>query len=67
MEEKKTNHNTSCHNKHENHLCYLMYEGKHYANRQEYKELVSDPQYICSNCGRTANDADNLCCPETLG
>ena len=52
--------------KHEEHLCYLMYEGYHYTNREGYRALVSDAQYICQNCGRTAKHEKNLCAPVKL-
>lgn len=64
-EEKK--HNTDCGTKaHEQHLCYLMYEGYHYSNREEYKALVQNAQFICQNCGRTAVNEKNLCAPAKL-
>ena len=32
----------------------------------EVKELVQNPQFICFNCGRVADDAQNLCNPMPL-
>jgi hypothetical protein len=29
----------------------------------EIKELVRDPQFMCSSCGRVADAKDNLCKP----
>lgn len=55
-------HNADCKNEmHQKHLCYLMYEGKHYKNPAEYKELVAEGNFICQNCGRTAKDQGSLC------
>lgn len=51
---------------HKKHLCYLIYEGKHYSQAEEYKKLVDEGNYICQNCGRTAKSADNLCSPREL-
>ena len=30
------------------------------------RRLVKDSRYICSACGRSAANADNLCSPEML-
>ena len=67
MCETKKQHNESCAGEtHKEHLCYLQYEGFHYANREQYKALVSDAQFLCENCGRTAKSAANLCAPKPL-
>lgn len=66
-EEKKIDHNRNCDpEKHNEHLCFLQYEGYHYGHKAEYKALVQDAQYICRNCGRTAKRAANLCDPVDL-
>ncbi len=60
-------HNQACSDdKHKEHLCFLQYEGYHYAHKPEYKALVQDAQFICENCGRTAKNAMNLCVPRDL-
>ena len=33
---------------------------------EKIKPMVNAPKYICKSCGRVANEADNLCQPETL-
>ena len=67
MADEKKDHNAACETEaHEQHLCYLMYEGYHYTNREEYKKLVKDAGYICQNCGRTAASDINLCAPTKL-
>jgi hypothetical protein len=48
---------------HPGHLCLLVSEGK----LDEVKELVTNPRFICFNCGRVADDAENLCNPMPLG
>jgi hypothetical protein len=60
-------HNTQCKEAaHDEHLCYLQFDGYHYSNRAEYKALVQDAQFICRNCNRTAQRGENLCAPDGL-
>jgi hypothetical protein len=66
-EDTTKQHNTQCGGEaHHEHLCYLQYEGFHFADKAAYKALVQDAQFICRNCGRTAKSADNLCAPVAL-
>ena len=67
MAEQKTPHNEGCAgDAHNRHLCYLMYQGFHYSNREEYKALVQDAEFVCQNCGRTAKAETSLCAPIKL-
>lgn len=67
MAEAKMAHNSDCENpQHDKHLCFLMYEGFHFSNREAYKALVQDAQFRCQQCGRTAKDSASLCMPEAL-
>jgi len=52
----------ACEGDHGGHLCLLMSEGK----VEDVKKLVTDPQYICFNCGRVADSETNLCNPMPL-
>lgn len=66
-ETKAAKHNQTCNqDKHNEHLCYLQYEGYHFGHRADYKALVQDAQFICRNCGRTAKRDGNLCDPVAL-
>ena len=47
---------------HAGHLCVLVSEGK----LDEVKTLVTNPRFICFNCGRVADDANNVCNPMPL-
>jgi len=50
---------------HENKLCSLACcECR--INLDELRPLVKNAQYICTECGRAAADADNLCHAEPL-
>ncbi len=59
----------SCQSKkqHSDHLCKLITQGMHQRNPEEYRGLVSDPQFVCKNCGRVANQKTRLCNPVALG
>lgn len=67
MPKPKTSHNTECTDaEHGKHLCFLMHEGYHLANKDGYRALVKDAAFRCENCGRTAKDAVYLCAPVPL-
>ena len=65
-EEMKVQNENCVSNGHDEHLCFLRYEGFHYKNKEAYKEIVQDAQYRCQNCGRTARSDTNLCEPVNL-
>jgi len=48
-----------CTGDHEHHICALADQGQIEA----IKEMTSEPQYICVNCGRVADSYDKLCKP----
>lgn len=33
---------------------------------KEYSELVANPQFICTTCGRAAKKEENLCKPRKI-
>jgi len=36
------------------------------TNLSDYKDLVRNGKYVCKQCGRVSNSADNLCDPDSL-
>lgn len=48
------------------HLCYLISQGFHLSDEQEFKALIEDAQYRCDHCGRHAKSDANLCVPMHL-
>ena len=67
MAESTASHNAACADaEHGKHLCFLMYEGYHLANKDGYRTLVRDAAFRCENCGRTARDSGSLCAPLPL-
>ena len=48
-----------CKGDHTGHICVLASEGKF----DEIKQMTSNPQFICFNCGRVADSEKNLCNP----
>ncbi len=56
MAEKK------CTGDHQGHLCVLASSDQF----ERIKELVGNPQFICFNCGRVADEKCNLCNPMPL-
>lgn len=53
---------TRCKGDHSGHLCVLVSEKKF----DTIRNLVKAPQYICFNCGRVADEQENLCNPMPL-
>ncbi len=51
---------------HTEHLCYIISQGFHLTDKQQYKVLVEEPGYRCAHCGRTAKSGANLCVPVPL-
>jgi hypothetical protein len=51
---------------HTEHLCYMMSQGFHLTDVQEYRALVEEPKYRCNHCKRTAKSNANLCEPVPL-
>jgi len=61
------NHNTECESEsHDKHLCYIVSQGLHLSEPEEYKQLVDNAEFKCRHCGRLAKSGDNLCVPEKL-
>ena len=67
MGEQKIEHNPNCQNpSFMEHLCYIISQGFHLSEPQEYEVLVNDPHFKCKHCGRVANSDKNLCEPVSL-
>lgn len=49
-------------NEHTGHLCVLASKDKF----DEIKRLVTNPKFLCFNCGRVADSSKNLCNPMPL-
>ena len=47
-------------------LCKLIGKKILKADPATYLKLVSEPKFICQNCGRVANSKKNLCNPESI-
>ena len=59
--------NSTCDSElHNEHLCYIISQGFHLTNEQEYESLVEDAKFTCERCHRAAKSADNLCVPVSL-
>lgn len=48
---------------HEKHLCSIVNSG---VTLNEFKKLVTNPNFICRQCGRAAVKAENLCAPVSI-
>lgn len=57
-----TKHNTACQTGvHTEHLCYIISQGFHLSDEENYKVLVEYAEYKCRRCGRVAKSDANLC------
>ena len=61
-QEKTMEKKNACSGDHTCHICALSEK----QSIKEIKPLVDNPKFICFNCGRAANSAQNLCNPEPL-
>ncbi len=55
-----------CKGVHTEHLCYMVSQGFHVSDEQEYKALAENARYKCHRCGRVAAGDNNLCVPVPL-
>lgn len=67
MAEELAQQNTECcMGNHTEHLCYLISQGFHLSDEQEFMILVEDAEYRCDHCGRHAKSDVSLCVPMLL-
>jgi hypothetical protein len=67
MAEEIAQKNTECcTGNHSEHLCYLISQGFHLSDEQEFKALIEDAEYRCNHCGHHAKSDANLCVPVPL-
>ena len=51
---------------HSDHLCILTDQYFHVHEAEKYRAMVSDPEFKCQFCGRTAKNNESLCSPVDL-
>lgn len=67
MAKKKIQQNLDCKSEsHGEHLCYIVSQGFHLSDAEEYNAIVKDPKFKCRHCGRIAHSENNLCEPVGL-
>jgi rubrerythrin len=67
MAKETFENNSGCESSsHEQHLCYMISQGFHLADKVEYQALIKEPQFKCQKCGRLAASQINLCKPEKI-
>ena len=64
---KKIPQNLDCKSEsHNKHMCYIISQGYHLSDPDEYDALVKGAEFKCRHCGRRAKSLDNLCEPFRL-
>jgi hypothetical protein len=64
---KKIPQNLDCKSEsHDKHMCYIISQGYHLSDPDEYDALVKNAEFKCRRCGRRAKSMDNLCEPFRL-
>jgi hypothetical protein len=67
MMKLKAQNNLECGSKsHGEHLCYLISQGFHLSNEQEFRALTENPRFACHRCYKIAKSEKNLCVPFDL-
>ena len=67
MPEENVTYNTECQSaSHTQHLYYMVSQGFHLSDKEDYEALVKDPKFKCEHCGRVANSDKSLCKPLAL-
>ena len=67
MAKKSVSNKSGCESPlHGQHLCYIVSQGFHLSDEQEYQALVKEPEFKCRHCGRVAKNKKNLCKPTNL-
>ena len=66
MAGKKIPQNLECKSEsHNKHLCYIISQGFHLSDTEEYDALVKNPKFKCRHCGRIAKR--RIICVSRLG
>ncbi|HUW19994.1 MAG TPA: hypothetical protein VMW16_11895 [Sedimentisphaerales bacterium] len=67
MAQEDVRHNPECRSElHSKHLCYIISQGFHLSEPQQYKAMVEGARFKCGHCGRVAKSDKNLCEPVKL-
>ncbi len=51
---------------HNRHICALKAKGFDKEHSKEFRQLITDPLYICANCKAKVKDKNSVCEPVAL-
>jgi hypothetical protein len=54
----------TCKGEHSNHVCQLIVDNN--KNLDKIKDIVKNPNFICFNCARVAENKENHCNPMAI-